>query len=393
MNFIVFLSLLLRISFTLGHPDEGLNVLELISKHGYPYERHSVTTEDGYILEYQRIPHGISNTSEPNKPVVLLMHGFLSSAADWVNSGPGKSLAYILADLGYDVWLGNARGTTWSRAHVTLNPDNDPEFWNFSWEEIGSLDLPVVIDYILALTGQEKLFYVGHSQGCTSFFTLTTMRPEYNDKIRLAVQFGPAVYMDHMTNPFLPDIAKYEQNMTQSALDHELYEFLPSTEFIQWAGIEYCGDNAPSQDFCANMLFLICGFDSQQFNASLLPVIASNSPAGSSIKQFLHFAQSTAYGFFRRWDHHDEIKNIEAYGQPVPPDYDLTLVTAPIAIYYGANDWLVSIEDVQRIIVQVPNLVYEELNSYEKFNHLDFMWANDVVELLYNNVIDLMAQH
>lgn len=38
--------------------------------------------------------------------------------------------AYILADKAYDVWLANARGNRYSRAHRTLDP-NDIKFWNF----------------------------------------------------------------------------------------------------------------------------------------------------------------------------------------------------------------------------------------------------------------------
>lgn len=55
--------------------------------------------------------------------------------------GPDKGLGYLLADRGYDVWMGNARGNTYSRHHVKYNPDIDKkEFWNFRLAH--NLDVP-----------------------------------------------------------------------------------------------------------------------------------------------------------------------------------------------------------------------------------------------------------
>lgn len=73
-------------------------------------------------------------------------------------------LAYILADQGYDVWIGNARGNKYSRAHTYLDPDSGVDFWDFTWHQIGIYDIPAMIDYVLEQTGQKDMFYIGHSQ-------------------------------------------------------------------------------------------------------------------------------------------------------------------------------------------------------------------------------------
>ncbi|CAF4455388.1 unnamed protein product, partial [Rotaria magnacalcarata] len=77
---------------------------------------------------------------------------------------PDQSLAYILVDAGYDVWLGNMRGNYYSRAHVKYNPDHDEAFWDFSWDDMARDDLPSMIYYILNVTQQTQIGYVGHSQ-------------------------------------------------------------------------------------------------------------------------------------------------------------------------------------------------------------------------------------
>lgn len=66
----------------------------------------------------------------------------------------------------------------------------------YSWHEMGTYDLPATIDYILSVTGLEKLIYVGHSQGTTQYFAGISTRPEYNSKIRIMVALAPTEFMN-----------------------------------------------------------------------------------------------------------------------------------------------------------------------------------------------------
>lgn len=98
---------------------------------GFPIDEHIITTEDGYKLTLHRISHGRYDNGSKQRPAVLLMNGILFSSAELLTLGPERSLAMQLADLEYDVWLGNNRGNTYSRNHNKIDPDDGEQFWNF----------------------------------------------------------------------------------------------------------------------------------------------------------------------------------------------------------------------------------------------------------------------
>lgn len=242
-----------------------MQIQERVTNNRYPFETHAVQTQDGYILGFHRIPYSPNNGPALGKPVIFLQHGLLCSSNDWILAGPGKGLAYILADLGYDVWMGNSRGNSFSKNHAWLHPKSK-SFWDFSWHQIGYYDLPAMIDYVLNNTSQASLNYVGHSQGAGSVFVMTSLRPEYNQKIRSMHALAPAAFMANVQNPFLRALSPILSKV--SFLNKVLgsFEFLPSTATKKLAGSLLCKIESSFQPVCANILFLIAGYNHDNLN-------------------------------------------------------------------------------------------------------------------------------
>ena len=98
-------------------------------------------------------------------PVVFFQHGLFSDSNTWVVQKE-EALAVKLAKDGYDIWLGNNRGTLYSRANTHLDPAKDyVKFFDYSFFELGEYDLPTQVNYVLTHSGHKKLSYIGHSQG------------------------------------------------------------------------------------------------------------------------------------------------------------------------------------------------------------------------------------
>lgn len=51
----------------------------------------------------------------------------------------------------------------------------------------------------------------------------------------------------------------------------------------------------------------------------------------------------TFLGYFQRYDYGSEL-NMKHYGSAIPPNFTISDITAPIALYYSENDFLVPIE-------------------------------------------------
>ncbi len=118
-----------------------------------------------------------------------------------------------------------------------------------------------------------------------------------------------------------------------------VYEFLPSNELMIKGGQTICDENSILREICANVLFLISGYNSPQLDRSIVPTILEQTPAGASVDQLVHYGQLINSGKFRMFDY-GFFKNLNRYGKISPPDYKVSAITAPVFLYYSGNDWL-----------------------------------------------------
>jgi lysosomal acid lipase/cholesteryl ester hydrolase len=365
----------------------------LIRSQGYEAETHWVTTEDGYILAIHRIPHGKDDKGKENRPVVFLQHGLMCSSADWVVADPSKGLGFLLADAGYDVWMGNYRGNTYSRNHTFFDPDHQTEgFWDHTWDEMAKHDLPSMIEKVLEVTGATDLQYVGHSMGTTAFMAMHHYRKDIGEKIRLAHLLSPVAYVGHMESP-IGWIAGFGDALNTILHLLGIGEFLPNTLLIDCLASLFCHEGL-TQGICTNILFVLCGYDEPQMNKTLLPDILHHTPAGAATTTILHYAQEVISNEFTGYDWGSKEANFHHHGPNGVPTYDLGDVTTPLAVYWGQNDWLAASEDVLKTVAQLPNIVHGMLHmvEFEKWNHLDFLWAIDVDKYVYEDVLANMEK-
>lgn len=338
--------------------DARLGTADLIRKYGYKAEVHKVTTEDGYILEVDRIPVSSEQIAAKRISPVLLLHGVLGNAANWVANFPSQSPGYLTADAGFDVWLLNQRGVPESNFHTTLTT-NDEEFWQWSFDEIGRYDVPAVVDHILNVTGSSKVGLLGTSQGFTNALVFLSMRPEYNDK---AVN-------DAFTNGGFLVSSQQQKNLVATVC------------------------NSPLRDICYSPLALIHGTNPKQLNRTRIPVYIANGPVGTSSQDLVHFAQVFRAQNFVRFDYGKK-ENKARYGQETPPAYPLEKIQVPVALFRGKADVFADPRDVDDLSQKLHQVVVSDVMVEDpRFGHLDFVFGYNATDILHRPMIDLLKNY
>lgn len=386
---------------TTSHPPMEIDAYksdgEVFQSNGYRFEEHKVPTPDDYILSAWRIPGKISEPMKDiwNKPSVVLQHGLLDNSATWTINYFNQTLPYVLLEAGYDVWITNTRGNFNSYEH--MNPFNysifnvGSDYWNFTFDDMAKYDLPANIDYILDYTGNEKVTYVGHSQGTIQFFGANCLQ-NLASKIEAFVGVGPVMYTNHAYSPLAAIGAHLNFD--------KVLRYFHYNNILVWPKIVNVPLNSVINKIRKTIwrfIQLICGVG-EEVNIDLqrMPVMGRHEPGGSSLNNMAHWLQNMKTGKFEMMDYGEE-ENIRVYGQVEPPLYNTTrmeenLKDLDIYLIRGASDGLVSEEDFGHLLSHFENRIgknvfYDVIPTY---GHLDYIWAKDSLEKVNKPILKFL---
>ena len=160
---------------------------------GYSWEPHQVDTDDGWRLSLLRITAVRDVPIKSDKPPVFMIHGAFGTGDGFMKGfWGGKGIAGLLAEQGYDVWLGNSRGTPYSNHNSKDGTWSDEEKWDFDWSDMGLYDIPAFVDKIIEVTEKPKVTLMGNSQGGAQiFYALAKEQDRYVDKVHRFVGLAP----------------------------------------------------------------------------------------------------------------------------------------------------------------------------------------------------------
>ncbi|NWS96342.1 LICH hydrolase, partial [Mionectes macconnelli] len=365
------------------NPECFMNVSEIIRYHGYPSEEYEVTTEDGYILAVFRIPAGRNNQNTGQRPVVFLQHAFLGDATHWISNMNNNSLGFILADAGYDVWLGNSRGNTWSLRHRTLKPCQK-EFWKFSFDEMGKYDIPAELYFIMNKTGQKNVYYIGHSEGTTAGFIAFSTYPELAQRVKVFFGLGAITTCPHATS-ILVRMTNLPEPLLRLVLGFK--GAFHQIGFLKGPVTQLC---TSLDKFCAHVLCYIAGGSIKNLNTSRIDTYVGHSPAGTSVQNIIHWQQLAHTDQFQAYNYGSK-ENMKKYNQTAPPVYKIEEITIPTAVWSGGEDTFADPKDTARLLSQISNLIYHE--HFPTWGHLDFIWGLDATEKMYMKIIELLKKY
>lgn len=425
-----------------------LNSHELLQRAGFEYENHYALADDGYVTQLIRIVNPLADRSRLRIAPILLIHGQTSNSRNFLmqsnsqhrpmhwpansdrqrRSEPAKeslidlasileehektnrlspissnrSLAMMLANNGFDVWLASTRGSDpnnrgfvpdyykktlkrglnrqkrmSTRSDLLLKERmSRKNYWSFTLDDQIEYELPSQVATVLNVTGAEKITMMGYSNSAMTILSMLSVRPDVAERVDTYIGIAPVTYYNKLKgwfSWFLQDLIP----LLPTNLDSDLFITDKVATFIRRVLIRGCANLPARYTICKFFLDLLFG-QSPRFQTNLELPFFGHLIWPTSWRCMAQHGQHIKTHRMAKFDYGPQL-NQRYYGDPVPPEYRLEDIPTGVMIglVSGAEDaWAnqATLDETRNRLPKKPEFDLV-LNDY---NHLDLAGAFEV---------------
>jgi len=244
-------------------------------------------------------------------------------------------------------------------------------------------DIPDSIDYILTTTSQPTLSYIGFSQGTAQAFATLSIHPALNDKIDVFVALAPAMAPAGLSDGVVNSLVKASPEVIFLALGRR--SILSSA--TMWQTILYPPIFTRVIDMSLSFLF---GWTGRNISTHQKLAAYPHLYSYTSTKSVVHWFQIIRNKSFQMYD--DDVQAPLSIGASdryyKVAKFPTRNIKTPIVLMYGGSDSLV---DIKVMLKELPrHTIAKEISHFE---HLDFLWAQDVDQLVFPYVFAALEEY
>lgn len=405
------------------------NTHQLIERAGFQFENYYAMADDGYITQLVRVINPLADASYLKQPPIMIQHGQTANSKNFImqsnkqhhpmayprrrghtfhglfsrheKQSSNRSLAFMLANNGYDVWLTSTRGVDENNRgylkempytsirlgkNLSKNMSSGEEelliersrasYWSFTLDDQIAHELPSQIDLVLQVTGASKVTIFGYSNTALTTFALLSIRPDIATYVDTFIAVAPVVYYSRLSGWFKWFMHEFLQIIPQT-MDTDMFVNDKVSEFLRRVVTRTCSSFAIRYTVCKFALDLVFG-DSSQFRTLLELPFFSHMIRSTSWKCLAQHLQIVKSHRLAKFDYGPEL-NHRYYGSSQPPEYNLSDIdpNLRIALVSGEKDNWANQDTVNEIRAKLHMKPVLDL-VLPDFNHLDLTAARDV---------------
>ena len=211
----------------------------------------------------------------------------------------------------------------------------------------------------------------------------TALGDMLSEKIKIFVALSPVSYLVDSGSVLLNVLSKFD--LSEALLKYFPYGILDGS--VAEDAFEELVCKLTFGELCKIGVDTVCGCVPTDSKKQIERLV-THFPGGTSVKDFNQYNQflTSSPPFYGHYNYTEE-QNLEKYGQPSSPAYNISNFNQgiPVAFFRGDHDLLVAEKDFQRLRSIFPNSTIVHERVYPQMSHVSWYVATEEIAKVYLN--------